>query len=400
MDNTIQTAPVLKHRIESIDILRGLIMIIMAIDHVRDYFHPATPANDPLALGSTTPFLFFTRFITHYCAPMFVFLSGVSAQLAGGRRTRAELSSFLIKRGLWLIIVELLIISFAFSLDPLHRILPLQVIWAIGASMCILGIWIWFPLPVIAGTAVILIFGHDIVDYLNLPVTGTVGFFWKLFLTGHRELFNITGAYYVKVNYALLPWTGVMMMGYVFGMLYKSSFDAAKRRRLLRMAGLGFLVLFIVLRTFNIYGDPAPWSPRQTVVLSIFSFLNVSKYPPSLLYLCITLGPGLLLLASIENVKSKLTDIFIVYGNVPFLYYIMHWLLLRTLSVAEFYLSGYSHKDIYNHKLMFFFRPDEMGIDLGYVYLVWFAVVVILYFPCRAFARYKRTHRYWWLSYL
>lgn len=394
------TRPVLKHRIESIDILRGLIMLIMAIDHVRDYFHPAIAANDPTNMVTTTPFLFFTRFITHYCAPLFVFLSGVSAQLAGGRRTKKQLSIFLIKRGLWLVIVELVLISFAFSLDPLHRVLPLQVIWAIGVSMILLGISIWLPIRVIAATGILLFFGHDICDYLVLPQTGTGGFFWKLFLTGHREFFHMAGPFFVKTNYAVLPWAGVMMLGYVFGLVYKSSFDPARRERILIASGMFLLALFIILRVFNIYGDPSPWSVQPTPVLSVLSLLNVSKYPPSLLYLSITLGPGLIVLASLENVKNKLTDIFIIYGNVPFLYYILHWFILRTFSVAEFYLQGYGTKDIYNSKLMFFFRPDGMGISLGWVYAVWFVVITILYFPCRAFARYKRTHSQWWLSYL
>jgi len=394
------TRPVLKHRIESIDILRGLIMLIMAIDHVRDYFHPIIPANDPTNIATTTPFLFFTRFITHYCAPLFVFLSGISAQLAGGRRTKKQLSAFLIKRGVWLIIVELVLISFAFSLDPLHRVLPLQVIWAIGASMIILGVWIWLPTDLIAATGIVLVFGHDILDYLALPKTGAAGFLWKLFFTGHREFFQIAGPFFVKTNYALLPWAGVMMLGYVFGLTYRSSFDPARRKRILQTAGVFLIMLFFILRVFNIYGDPSPWSAQRTTVLSILSILNVSKYPPSLLYLCITLGPGMLLLASMENVKNKLTDIFIIYGNVPFLYYILHWFILRTLSIAEFYLQGYGEKDIYNAKLMFFFRPDGMGVGLGWVYIVWFVVIAILYFPCRAFATYKRTHSQWWLSYL
>jgi len=392
--------PVLKHRIESIDILRGLIMIIMAIDHVRDYFYPAGAMNDPPNLAVTTPLLFFTRFITHYCAPVFVFLSGVSAQLAGGRRTKSRLSVFLIKRGLWLIAVELVVISFAFSLDPLHRVLPLQVIWVIGTSMVILGLMVWAPLPVIATTGVILVFGHDILDYIRLPQTGTDGFLWKLLLTGHREFFHITETYFVKTNYATLPWTGVMMLGYVFGTMYRSSFDAVRGKKILFATGAFMLTLFLVLRAFNIYGDPAPLSVHRSLPLSIISFLNVSKYPPSLLYLCVTLGPGLMLLALLEKRKSKLTDILIIYGNVPFFYYILHWCIIRSLSVGAFYLAGYGPNDIYNAKLMFFFRPDSMGYSLGGMYLVWLLVIVLLYFPCRWFANYKKTHRQWWLSYL
>lgn len=394
------TAPVTKRRIESIDILRGLIMVIMALDHVRDYFHHNLSLNDPTNLATTTPFLFFTRFITHYCAPVFVFLSGISAQLAGGRRTKKQLSAFLLKRGVWLVAVELIFMSFAFSFNPLYQVFPLQVIWAIGMSMIVLGIFVWLPVRAIAVTGIILVFGHDILDYIPFPREGTTGFVLKLFLTAHREIIPFGGAYFVKTNYAVLPWTGVMMLGYVFGVMYKPTFDSALRRKILRIAGISLLVLFFVFRTFNIYGDPAPWSVQSAPVFSIISFLNVSKYPPSLMYLCITLGPGLIMLAYFEKVKNKLTDIFIVYGNVPFLYYLMHWFLLRTASVAEFYLQGYGSKDLYNPKLHFFYRPDAMGLNLAGVYLVWLLVVVSLYFPCRAFAKYKRTHKQWWLSYL
>jgi uncharacterized membrane protein len=392
--------PVLKQRIESIDILRGLIMLIMAIDHVRDYFYPAGAINDPTNLAVTTPLLFFTRFITHYCAPLFVFLSGMSAQLAGGRRTKSQLSIFLIKRGLWLVAIELVVISFAFTLDPLHHLLPLQVIWAIGASMVILGIMVWAPLPVIAITGVILVFGHDVLDYIKLPQTGTPGFLWKLFFTGHREFFHISETYFIKTNYATLPWAGVMMLGYVFGTIYRSSFDAARRKNILLITGVFLLSLFLVLRAFNIYGDPAPWVAQRSFSLTVISFLNVSKYPPALLYLCVTLGPGLILLAFMEKKKNKLTDILMIYGNVPFFYYILHWFVIRSLSVAAFYLAGYGSKDIYNPKLMFFFRPDGMGYSLGGMYLVWLLIIVILYFPCRWFSNYKKMHKQWWLSYL
>ncbi len=204
----------------------------------------------------------------------------------------------------------------------------------------------------------------------------------------------------MRVVYAIMPWAGVMMLGYVYGKVYRSYFDGTERRRILRITGFSLIALFLVLRAFNIYGDPVPWSIQRNGVFTILSFLNVSKYPPSLLYLCVTLGPGLLLLSAIEHTKNRLTNLLKVYGNVPLFYYILHWYLLRILSVGAFYLSGYGSKDIVNPRLMFMFRPESMGYSLGGVYLVWLLVISTLYFPCRWFGRYKRTHQQWWLSYL
>lgn len=396
---TTLTATNPKYRVESIDILRGLIMLIMALDHVRDFFHPAIAVNDPTSLATTTPVLFFTRWITHFCAPLFIFLSGISANLAGTRRTQKQLSHFLIKRGAWIIFVEI-IVTFAHSLDPLLHLTIFQVIWAIGAAMVILGLVVWAPMPAIAITAGVIFFGHDLLDYIDLPQNGTAGFLWKLFFTAHYSFFNITDGYVLKISYVIIPWAAVMMLGYVFGSVYRSSFGAVRRKRILLTTGFTLIGLFFVLRTFNLYGDPAPWSIQPSTVLSILSFLNVSKYPPSLLYLCITLGPGLLLLSALEKTRNSFTNMLMVYGNVPFLYYLMHWFLLRLFSIAEFYLAGYASKDIYNSKLMYFFRPDNMGYTLAGVYGVWLLVITILYLPCLAFAKYKRTHRQWWLSYL
>jgi len=202
------------------------------------------------------------------------------------------------------------------------------------------------------------------------------------------------------VNYAIIPWAGVMMLGYVFGSIYRSSFGAAKRKNVLVITGTSLIVFFLISRALNLYGDPVPWSAQQNMTLCILSFLNVSKYPPSLLYLCVTLGPGLLLLSALEKTKNRFTKILMIYGNVPFFYYVMHWYLLRALSVVEFYLLGYGSKDISNAKLMYFFRPDNMGFDLAGVYLAWLLVILALYLPCRWFANYKKTHRQWWLSYL
>ncbi|MDB5029994.1 heparan-alpha-glucosaminide N-acetyltransferase domain-containing protein [Mucilaginibacter sp.] len=390
-----------KHRIESIDILRGLVMLIMAIDHVRDVFHLGQP--EPTNLAITTPILFFTRWITHFCAPTFVFLSGMSAYLAGMRRTRNELSVFLIKRGLWLIVVEVVFITFAITLNPLYNVLILQVIWAIGGSMVLLGLLVRLktPLTVIGIIGAIIFFGHNILDIVNPgPITATIG--WKLFLSaaGFNGFVQIGSNHYVLIAYALLPWTGVMLLGYVFGSLYKSSVSAVKRRKTLLYSGLGLLALFLIFRAFNIYGDPSPWSVQKTTALSIISFLNTTKYPCSLLYLSMTIGPSLVLLASIETVKNRFTSIIIVYGNVPFFYYVCHWYLIQTIHVIVFFAKGYSTSQIVNPKIPFLFSPAGFGFNLLGVYLIWLVVIVILYLPCRWFSKYKKTHQQWWLSYI
>ena len=386
-----------KQRIESIDILRGLIMLIMAIDHTRDFFHKG--GIDPTDLSVTTPFLFFTRWITHFCAPLFVFLSGISAHLAGTRRTKSQLSVFLIKRGLWLVLIEVVVITFALTLDPGYHFIVFQVIWAIGTSMVILGLLVWLPLPAIAAIGVVLFFGHDILDYIKLPEKGAAAFEWKLFFTARGFIYPLDKTHILGDFYAMLPWTGVMLLGYSFGQTYRSSFDALKRKKMLLISGFSLIGLFVILRLFNIYGDPAPWSAQKTTALTIISFFNVSKYPPSLIYLCMTIGPGLLLLILFERVSNWLTRIFVIYGSVPFFYYVLHFYLIRVYNLILFFAMGYTSKDIASGK-GFSFVPPTFGFSLLGVYVVWFCVVAALYLPCRWYFKYKRTHHQWWLSYL
>jgi len=388
---TISLPPV-KHRIESIDMLRGLIMLIMALDHVRDYMHLGQP--DPTNLAITTPILFFTRWITHFCAPIFLFLSGISAYLAGTRRTKGELSSFLLTRGLWLLVVEFAIINFAQTLDPLHHLVIFQVIWAIGGSMILLGLLVWAPMPVIGIVGALIFFGHNFIDVVN---TGALSknLTWNLLISanGFGNFFPLGTDRGMLVAYALLPWTGVMILGYVFGSLYAKQFDTARRRRILLTSGLSLLALFIVLRAFNLYGDPAPWSVQKSTALTIISFFNVTKYPCSLIYLCMTLSAALIILSLTEIVKNKFTDMLVIYGNVPLFYYICHWYLIRLVNIVTFPLQGFSFKQIGE-------PPQAYGFSLVGIYLVWLFVIVSLYYPCRWYGRYKKTHTQWWLSYL
>lgn len=399
MTASVTTEP--KRRIESIDILRGLVMLIMALDHVRDFFHYGHP--EPTDLAVTTPILFFTRWITHFCAPAFVFLSGTSAYLAGTRRTKSQFSSFLIKRGLWLIAVELVIITFAITLNPLYNVLILQVIWAIGGSMILLGLLIWFraSLTLIGILGAIIFFGHNIFDIVKIHAINDT-FPGKLLFSGHGfgTFWPIAPKRGFILAYALVPWAGVMLIGYVFGSLYKSSVDAVKRRKILLYSGLFLLAIFLVLRFFNIYGDPAPWSVQKTTALSIISFFNVTKYPCSLLYLGMTIGASLVMLSLFENVKNKFTSILIVYGNVPFFYYVVHWYLIKVLNVTAFFAMGFKTSQIVSPNLPLLFQPADFGVNLLGVYLIWFLVIAILYLPCRWYSKYKKTHHQWWLSYM
>jgi uncharacterized membrane protein len=399
---TASSTPRPKYRIASIDILRGAVMLIMALDHVRDFFHYGHPEPNELAI--TTPLLFFTRFITHFCAPAFVLLTGVSACLAGTRRTENQLSLFLIKRGLWLIMIELVVITFAITLNPFFSVIILQVIWAIGGSMVILGVLVglrasWQLIGVIG---LIIFFGHNIFDVVKVPaVTDT--FLGKLLLTtsrGPAGLWPLGNGYRLAMAYALLPWTGVMLIGYAFGSLYNKTFDVVRRRKILLYSGLSLIAFFLVFRYFNIYGDPWPWSVQKTTALNIISFLNVTKYPCSLLYLSITLGPALIILSVTEQIANKFTAILIVYGNVPFFYYLCHWYLIKALNIIVFYVSGFNNSQIVNPHRRNYFQPDGFGFNLFGVYVVWLVVILLLYYPCRWYGKYKSTHHQWWLSYL
>lgn len=386
-------------RISAIDVLRGAVMILMALDHVRDFFHDHALQGDPLNLATTTPVLFFTRWITHYCAPVFVFLSGMSAFISGQRKTRAELSSFLLKRGCWLIVVELLIISFALSFDPLYRFILLQVIWAIGWSMIILGLLLRLGYKVVLITGIILVAGHNLTDIYPPEAEGTQGMLWNLLLTTPGVAYPV-GERLIVAAYAILPWAGVMLLGYAAGALYVQGTDAAFRRRRLLQGGIGLVVLFVLLRWGNWYGDPSPWSEQPRAGFTLLSFINVTKYPPSLLYVCMTIGPALILLAWLENKTNAITRVLTVYGKVPFFYYVLHFFLIHLLCVVVFFAQGYGLDQIRDPRSPFLFVPVDFGFGLPVVYLVWVIVVVTLYLPCRWFGRYKSTHRQWWLSYL
>jgi uncharacterized membrane protein len=267
------------NRVASVDLLRGLVMIIMALDHTRDFFHITAFTDDPLNAATTTPALYFTRWITHFCAPVFVFLSGASAWLQGLRKSKKELSRFLITRGLWLILVELTIVNLVFSFDIYFSILALTTIWSIGISMIILGLVIWLPFPTILALGFIIVFGHNALDYYERENAGSLGIFYQVL---HRPTIFQLGYFKIFVAYPFLPWAGLMILGYGFGRLL-SKHEGAKRKRVLLTWGSAITALFLLLRATDMYGDPDVIFGTDGPLDSLYAFLDTNKYPPSLL---------------------------------------------------------------------------------------------------------------------
>ncbi|MGQ0738742.1 MAG: DUF1624 domain-containing protein [Bacteroidota bacterium] len=388
-----------KTRIQSIDLLRGLVMIIMALDHTRDFVHTYAWTEDPLSMQTSTPALYFTRWITHFCAPVFVFLSGMSAFLQSKRKSKKELSLFLIKRGFWLILVEVFVLNLIFSFDLSYSIIALQVIWVIGLGMLLLGLAIWLPFQVIFAIGLIILLGHNALDFYEKKHTGGFNHWYELL---HRpSLFPLFGKKQLLILYPFLPWLGLMFCGYCFGKLV-SDRQGIERKKLLLFTGFGLILLFVVMRMINIYGDPAPWSRQKDGLFTFLSFMNVSKYPPSLLYLSITLGPALIFMAFFDEVRTRLGRFISVYGRVAFFYYIIHFLYVHLLCVLLFFIRGHSwsEREPSNDFFPFFVIPGE-GVTLWAVYLFWAFVVISLYPLCKWYDRYKMNHKEkWLLSYL
>lgn len=388
----------LSKRILSIDILRGLVMIIMALDHTRDFFHISAMTADPLNPETTTGMLFFTRWITHFCAPTFVFLSGLSAYLSAQHKTATQACKFLLKRGLWLILVEIIVITLGLTFNPLYNFIILQVIWAIGWSMVFLALVTRISPKSVLIIGLILVFGHNLFNLFPAPPDPSSGLILKVFFTASGTVVPLSGNHLVGVFYAILPWTGIMFLGYGLGSWYKKGYAAERRKRNLLFLGLFSICMFIVLRLINVYGDPAPRKEYHDFFKNVLAFFNVSKYPPSLQYTAMTLGPAILFLTFTENLNNWFTRITAVYGAIPFFYYVLHFYLLHTLLILAFFVTGYTSKDIV--QIPFWFRPAPFGFGLPIVYLIWFCVVAALYLPCRWFKRYKENHRQWWLRYV
>lgn len=390
----------LTNRIESIDILRGVVMVIMALDHVRDYFHYGSFFIDPTALETTTPAIFFTRFITHYCAPVFVFLAGTSAYLYGSKKTKKQLFQFLLSRGVWLIVLEIVVNNLIWTFDLSYSLQIFGVIWAIGVSMICLAFLIYVPKKVLFGLGILLVAGHNLLDGWVMEGQSALSIVW--YALHQQASILVDPNHLILLYYPLLPWIGMMSLGYLFGTLYQKGFDPNTRKKWLFRLGSGLLIFFFVVRGMNVYGDLVPWSYQDTTAKTIISFFNVTKYPPSLLYFCITLGPALLFLYAIERVKNKLTDFFLVFGRVPLFYYFLHVLVIHLLAMGTIVLSGGNWQEMVLTAESF---QNASLIDYGYslpiVYIVWVGVVMFMYPFSKMYMRYKANNRdKWWLSYL
>ena len=385
-------------RITSIDLLRGLVMIIMALDHTRDFFHLDAWTRDPLDPETTSLALFFTRWITHFCAPVFVFLAGASGYLQRARKSSSELSLFLITRGLWLIMIEIVVINFAFSFDPGYHIIGLQTIWSIGISMIILGLLCWLPVYILLPIGLIIVFGHNLLNFYEFKTEHFTVWYALLHRPG---VYPLDESHSIFVFYPFLSWTGLMITGYCFGILFRK-FEGIKRKKLFVRLGITITLFFIILRYLNVYGGPGLWTKEDSFMRTVFSFLNTQKYPPSLLYMCMTIGPAIVLLGLWDKARGKLVDVISVYGRVPFFYYILHFFLIHLLSMIAFLTRGHSFAEGINKDPMLpnFIRPGE-GYPLWTVYLVW-AIIVISLFPlCSWYDKNKRSHpERKWLSYL
>lgn len=387
-------------RLDSIDLLRGIVMIIMALDHTRDYFHKDAFLFSPTDLTQTNSILFFTRFITHYCAPVFVFLAGISAFLYGTRRTKRELTFFLFSRGLFLVLAEPLIITLEQTFNPTYPLFNLQVIFAIGVSMISLSAIVQLNRKLILALGLLLIAGHNLLDNIHVPGSSLSSFEWALLHDPGQFTF---GRFTFFVHYPVIPWIGIISIGYYIGFLFSPGYDAQNRQKALLWLGVTSIVLFIILRAANGYGDAAHWAEQMNDAFSFLSFLNVTKYPPSLLYVLMTLGPAFLFLALTEKPLNALTKGIAVFGRVPMFYYIAHIFLIHGLAIIAVMLQGHPWTDmILNTRVNSSPRLKGYGYDLVVVYLIWMAVVCLLYPWCKSYDQYKRMHgvHKWWLSYL
>ncbi|MFL5617416.1 MAG: DUF1624 domain-containing protein [Gemmatimonadaceae bacterium] len=406
--DTILYRPPTRQRVDSIDLLRGLVMVIMMLDHTRDFFSAAQFQFDPTDLTKTSVALFLTRWITHYCAPVFFFLAGTGAYLRRARgATPAELSRFLISRGLWLIVLELTVIRALITFDVLPRGMYIgQTIWALGWSMIVLAALVHLPLRVIGALGLVMILAHNAFDGMvpaacvpGKPLCGVGDILLNVL---HQPGFIALGAHgpVFYSHYPLIPWIGVMAVGYAFGRLY--TLDAADRQRVLMRLGVAIIATFVVLRATNLYGDPSKWSiqPRG-VSFTALSFLNTTKYPPSLLYLCMTLGPAILLLAFLERERrGRFGTALVQFGRVPLMFYVLQWVFAHGVAYAAYRAVGKPTGALFR----FHDNSPEVlalaGFSLPVVYVFWIAGVLTLYPICKRYAGVKRRRNDWWLGYL
>ena len=387
------------NRIESIDILRGIVMVLMALDHVRGYFFFGSFTSNLTDLSTTTPIFFFTRVITHFCAPVFVLLTGVSAYLYGHKKNKYELSKFLFIRGIWLIFLEIIVNNFLWFFDPSFSMILLQVIWAIGFGMLFLSGLVYLSNKTILIFGLSVVFFHNLLDFFVFEGKSVGSILW--YFLHQMAVVEVSDSTSIIFGYPVLPWIGLMAVGYVLGSVF-IYFQPKERCSLLIKYGLYSIILFLIVRFLDIYGDPNPFSMQKTLSSTIMDFFNTTKYPPSLLFILMTIGPSLLVLAYVEKIKNKITDFFIVFGRVPLFYYFLHILVIHILAIIILIFNGGDFTIMLN--MTPYLGDQQQLVEYGYpmwvVYLIWFVVILILYPLCYKYMKYKSSSNKWWLSYL
>jgi uncharacterized membrane protein len=389
----VHGAASVRSRIEAVDVVRGAIMIIMALDHTRDFF--GIPGQNPTDLTTASPALFLTRWITFFCAPVFFLLTGTGAYLSLRRKSPKELSRFLFTRGLWLIFLEVVVMRcFAYQFNFDYKVTMLLVLWALGWAMITLSALVYLPASVVTAFGVLLIVGHNLLDSVK-----SANPLWVIL---HSPGFVVnTPSHVVFAAYPLIPWIGVTAAGYGLGQIYR--WNAERRRAFLLQLGIVAIVAFVVIRGINAYGDPSHWEGQKTAVLTACSFLNTTKYPPSLLFLLMTLGPAMIFLRAVDRRTPRMLRPALVIGKVPLFYYMLHFPLIHLLAVVVSYARyGSAHwmfesPDLGHYP---FSAPPDWGYSLPVVYLIWALVVVTMYPLCRWFAALKQRRGESWLSYL
>ena len=391
-----------RSRIQSVDAARGAVIILMALDHLRDFINSSAQVFSPTDLTRTTAALFFTRWITHFCAPVFCFTAGMGAFLWMQRnRTKAQLSRFLLSRGLWLVILELTVLRFIMfsSARFTNTLIILLVIWMLGLCMMALAGLIHLPTRLLAILSLTVIVGHNLLDGIDATRFGKAAWTWNIL---HQQGVFRVGSSSAVAAYPLIPWVAVMAAGYCFGTVML--WDRDRRRRFLIRLGLGLSLAFVLLRAWNHYGDLFRWAPQKSALFTVLSFLNCTKYPPSLAFLLMTMGPAFLTMAWLERVSLPATHPLIVFGRVPFFFYTVHLaaehLVAILMGLVRYGPGRYLLQPspaMGGPSQMF---PPNYGFPLWVVYVTWIAVIVMLYPLCRWFARLKQRRRDWWVSYL
>jgi uncharacterized membrane protein len=380
-------------RVESVDIVRGVIMILMALDHVRDFF--GVPGVSPTNLAQTSVALFFTRWITHFCAPVFFLLLGTGASLALGRKSKRELSRFLFTRGLWLIFLELVLFRcFGVQFNVDYRLTMLDVLWALGWAMIVLSALVWLRVSVVTALGVVMIATHNLLDSVR---SGNP--LWTIL---HSLNFILeTPRHSIFIAYPLIPWVGVTAAGYGLGQVY--GLTPERRKAFLLRLGIGLTAGFFLLRGINLYGDPIRWSVQKSAAFTVLSFLNTNKYPPSLLYLLMTLGPAIVFLWAVDGRTPRFLRPALVVGKVPMFYYLVHMPVIHLLAIVFcFARYGAVHwmfesPSVDKYPIT---PPPGWGVSLLAIYLIWASVVIALYPLCRWFAGIKQRRSDAWLSYI